>query len=330
MKNYKKIMLVSIALIMLCVMIAVCIAPRPATASEGLKKDIAIGVTIPTMSTPWTMELVRGGNRAVEDYNAAHGANVSIIWFDNNRDALREAANMEDLITQQVDAIIMVANDPMTSTIVLEKAVASGIPTVIVDSPPIGAEMANAVIISDNRELGRLQMEMLARGMGGSGNLIVFSDSTNTNSRARAAGRDEELKNWPNIVVIDSNDAPFGVDAALNTMQNFMQAHQQIDGVWCFSDTVAQGVAAAITGTHFAEVTRVTGLNGSDIAKGLIAEGKMYGTAAQFPVELITRGVLTSIDLVNGISPAEQLMLVDGAWIDATNLHLYPPTTAQN
>ena len=48
----------------------------------------------------------------------------------------------------------------------------------------------------------------------------------------------DELKNWPDINVIEIKDIRSGVDAAMETVTSMLNAYPgQIDGIWNFSDT---------------------------------------------------------------------------------------------
>ena len=67
----------------------------------------------------------------------------------------------------------------------------------------------------------------------------------------------------------------------------------------------------------------ITGIDGSVVAKELIQQGKQYGSAAQFPVELGYQGVMTAYNLLIGKQPEEQTTYVDVAWICKDNVADY-------
>ena len=97
----------------------------------------------------------------------------------------------------------------------------------------------------------------------------------------------------------------------------------QIDGIWNFSDTPAQGAVSAVEAAGLLDDILISGADGSVVAKELIQQGKQYGSAAQFPVELGYQGVMTAYDLLVGVKPEEQTVYVDVAWIGQDNVKDY-------
>ena len=78
----------------------------------------------------------------------------------------------------------------------------------------------------------------------------------------------------------------------MEAMTSLLNAYpDQIDGVWNFSDTPAQGAVSAVEAAGELDDVVITGIDGSVVAKELIQQGKQYGSAAQFPVELGYQGV---------------------------------------
>nr|WP_122012653.1 sugar ABC transporter substrate-binding protein [Maliibacterium massiliense] len=294
-----------------------------ADSPEKIEKDIVFGMPVKAMSALFYVELAKGVQRAIDEMNEKSGRNDKVIIMDDNRDLQKEAANVEDLITQKVDVMILVCMDPIGSVPSLNAClkVQDRMPTVIIDAPCNGSEKADAVIVSNNKEGGRLEMEMLAKALNGKGKIVCLEDTTNPNSEIRSQGRDEELKKWPDIEVLQIEDGIGTVDKALEVMNNLMQAHPDIDGVWCFSDSPAQGAVAAVDAAGKIDKIKVCGLDGSVTAKQLIREGKQYGSAAQFPIQLGYDGVMTGYDLLCGKAPASQTKYVDVAWIDASNIN---------
>lgn len=293
--------------------------------TQEIDHDIVFGMPVKAFSGLFYVELMEGAQNAVDEMNAKTGRNDQIVFMDDNKELNRELSNVEDLVNMEIDVMLLVCMDPQGSVPAFELCQQQeDMITVIIDAPCEGSENADAVIVSNNYEAGRLQMEKLAEKLGGKGNIIAISDSTNPNAAVREQGMQDELKNWPDINVLEVRDILSGVDAAMEAMTSMINVYPgQIDGVWCFSDTPAQGAVSAIESAGLLDEIVVTGIDGSVVAKELIRDGKQYGSAAQFPVQLGYEGVMTAYDLLVGIEPEEQTRYIDVAWIDADNVAEY-------
>ena len=291
-------------------------------ATKQIDHDVTFGMPVRSFSGLFYVELMKGAQRAVDEMNEKTGRSDEIIFMDDNNELSRELSNVEDLLNMEIDVMVLVCMDPSGSVPAFEKCIAKkDMITVIVDASCEGSEKCDAVIVSNNYEAGRLEMEMLAKGLGGKGNIIALSDSTNSNGAVRLQGMQDELKNWPDINVIEIKDIRSGVDAAMETVTSMLNAYPgQIDGLWNFSDTPAQGSVSAVEAAGLLDDILISGVDGSVVAKELIQQGKQYGSAAQFPVELGYQGVMTAYDLLVGVKPEEQTVYVDVAWIGQDNV----------
>lgn len=292
---------------------------------EDIDHDVVFGMPVKSFAGLFYVELMKGAQRAIDEMNEKTGRNDEIIFMDDNKELNRELANVEDLLNMDIDAMLLVCMDPSGSVPAFEKCLAKeGLYTVIIDAPCDGSENADAVIVSNNYEAGRLEMEMLAKALDGKGSIIAISDSTNPNAAIREQGMQDELKNWPDIKLLEVKDILSGVDAAMEAMTSLLNAYpDQIDGVWNFSDTPAQGAVSAVEAAGKLDDIIITGIDGSVVAKELIQQGKQYGSAAQFPVELGYQGVMTAYNLLIGKQPEEQTTYVDVAWICKDNVADY-------
>ena len=334
-KTKKIIMVALMAVLSLSLVLSGC-APKETTPSTSTnpgastsqsqggseKKNFALGANIKAFANVYCVEAIEGIKKGLADYNAEHGENHTITWTDGQNDQQREINNMEDLVNQNVDGVIMLGRDPVSSENAMMIPINKGIPLVIIDSYINNYEKADAVILSDNKAIGALQMEKLAEACGGKGNLVIFIDSTNANSKLRSDGMYEVLKKYPDIKLVHMEDGISGVDGGLNAFQNIMQMYQEIDMVWSMSDSLSQGIISAITGSELEGKCVVSGVNGSRVACELIKKGEQYGSAAQFPFKMGEEGVKLLIEILKGNKPADdkKITMLQGEWIDKSNV----------
>ena len=291
-----------------------------------LDEDVMVGLVVKNLNALFYTSIAEGAQKAIDEINAETGRNHELVVADDKQELANELSNVQDLINMGCDVMIFVAMDPSGSVPAFELCLEQeDMITVIVDAPPDGSEKSDAVIVSDNYEAGRLQMEKLCEELGGEGNIVLISDSTNPNAATRESGATDELKNWPNINLLEIRDIRSSVENALTATQDLLNVYvdEGIDGIWCFSDTPAQGAVSAVQSLGYGDSVTVTGIDGNATAKQLIQDGQMYGTAAQFSDLLGYNGVYTGMNLLVGVEPEEHTTYIDVAWIDASNVADY-------
>ena len=298
----------------------------PAASSDPWGKDpLKFGIFHRTLASEFYSAIQAGAQQAMEDHNAQHGRKDILIAYDHNRDLNREMANIEDAVVEGINVALFNPIDPVGSARCLEVLVnAKDILTINIDGESKNSDLADMILVSNNYEAGRIQMEKLCTALNGKGNIIMFLDSTNANSNIRSEGAKEELKKFPNINVLETYDGETSIEKILNVFQNFMQAYADvgIDGTWSFSDTGSTAVCAAVAGTNLAGKIIVCGLDGNPLNLDLIKDGQQYGSAAQFPYDIGYRSVMYAFDMLAG-KKFDKKILIDIQWIDKNNVDDY-------
>lgn len=292
----------------------------------GVGHDVKIALIVKQRSELFYASIESGFMTAVEEAQAMVDYNIEAQVLDDNTDLAKELENVQYTIDNGFDIVVFVAMDPKSSVPAFDLLVASDVKTLIVDAPCDGSEKCDAVIVSANEEAGRMQMEKLCEQLGGKGNVLILTDSTNPNAAIREQGAMAELENWPDVKIIAEGEGDIpnvNVDKAQQKMSELYQVYgSEINGIWTFSDTPAQGAIAALQVSGNSDIV-VTGIDGNAVAKQLIQGGQMYGTAAQFPNALGYDGVVAGLELLAGTYDQEQTIYVPVQWIDSSNVDEY-------
>ena len=114
-----------------------------AAHAEGLK----IGFSQVTLQSPFYVQLKNGAEAA------AKAGGDTLTFLDANGDVTKQNNDIQDLITQGVNAIIINPVNPDAVAPSLEAAKAAGIPVITVDRP-INGEGVTAHIGRDNKKMG--------------------------------------------------------------------------------------------------------------------------------------------------------------------------------
>ena len=83
--------------------------------------------------------------------------------------------------------------------------------------------------------------------------------------------------------MVAQQTAGFDRTMGLEVMESILQAHPDIDAVFCGNDAMAMGAYQALVAAGKADQVKVFGFDGADDVVRLIAEGKIAATGMQFP-----------------------------------------------
>lgn len=120
-------------------------------------------------SDPWFDDMELGVNQLKEDT----GLNAYVLTPESGDPAL-QIAIMEDLISQGVDAICIVPNDPQALIPTIQKAREAGITVVTHEAPGIADSVDLDVEAFVNADFGALMGEAIGKATGGQGEYAGF------------------------------------------------------------------------------------------------------------------------------------------------------------
>lgn len=258
--------LVSIVTVfVLLVTLSACGQKSDGSGEEGKK----IAILTPFLSSVTTKQMVD----TLEKLAGEKGWSTNTI--DTNGDVGALASRMEDVISSNVDAIVLVSTDPNQVKSQIKMAKEKGIHVFGSDASYIDGMTLNAT--SDNAEMSKLITGYLIEQIGEEGNLIVFTHRPHPGVLKRTEVLDEMLKDYPNIHVITEQEikVPGPIENARQQMENLLLANKEegsITAVWAGWDEPAIGAAQAIEAAG-REGIIVTGIDGNSQAIVMIETG---------------------------------------------------------
>lgn len=101
----------------------------------------------------------------------------------------------------------------------------------------------------------------------------------NTTAVNRRAGLEKALAECPNVELVADETANWSADTALEVMETWLAAYDDIDGVWCANDNMAMGAIKALEAKDLAGKVKVVGINAIDSALDYIENGTMTCSA---------------------------------------------------
>jgi len=203
-------------------------------------KTYKIGVTFPILDQ--FLQKVADGITAEAK---AKGADVSIVAADEKTDV--QLSQVENFVSQKVDAIIVIAVDTDAAGPMTEAAQNAKIPLVYVNRNPSDLPEGVPYVGSDSLVSGTLEMTELAKQAGGKGNVVIIQgDPANEAAVLRTKGCNDVVAQNPGMKVIKTQAGNWARDKGQSIMENWLQSGDQIDVVCANNDEMALGAINAI------------------------------------------------------------------------------------
>lgn len=247
--------------------VAVCGA-APSLAQSGER----IAVFTKNQTNPFFQAVRLGADSAAKQLNAK-----VTHYVPTKPDSIPEQmSQVEDVIVKKPDAIVFTPVDYKAMVPAVAKINGAKIPVVNVTDRSDSGSFVAFVGASDYK-LGLETGRYLIKAMGGKGNLVVLEGVKGAlTSIDRVRGINDAVKEAPGIKVLASQPGNYQRLQALQVMENLMQSHPKIDGVFAANDAMAAGAIEALDGAN--RKALVVGINGTKEAIDAIKAGKMLAT----------------------------------------------------
>ncbi|NLV76453.1 MAG: ribose ABC transporter substrate-binding protein RbsB [Tissierellia bacterium] len=281
----KRLLLLSLILVLTLSLMA---CSNNETSTEG---KYTIGFVVSTQTNPFFVTLKQGAEDKAEELG------VELIVLDSQDDPSKELANMEDLITKNVDLIIV---NPTDSDAIVNSIIAAneaGIPVITVDRASNGGEVL-AHVASDNIEGGKMAGEYIIEQLKGKGKVVELEGIAGTSAaRERGEGFNQVIEE-SDIEVVARQTADFDRVKGLEVMENILQSQPEIDAVFAHNDEMALGALEAIKASK--RDILVVGFDATDDAVASVEAGDMAATVVQQPELMGKIAVETAVKALKG------------------------------
>ena len=244
----------------------------------------------------------------VEAEGAAKG--IKIITVDAKGDAATQVNQIQDLLAQNIDALIYIPAGATAAAVPVKAAHAAGVPVVNVDRNAEGAP-GDTFIATNSVESAKEVCTWIAKAAGGKGEMLIIHGQKGTTPEVdRSKGCAEALAAFPDIKVVGQLwSEGWHQDEGFKLTQDLLQAHPKVSIVWGQADALALGAAQAVKVASPDHKIWVAGFDGDTAALKAMKDGVFDVTATQQTQKMGRLAVDSAIDLVAGKKlPAEQLL----------------------
>ena len=301
----KKFLAILVSLALVFALVACDPMDKP---GENGADDKTVGLIVSTLNNPFFVDLRDG----VED-EADRIGGIDVVVLDSQDDSTRELSNMEDLITQGVDLILINPTDSDAVGEAIAKANEADIPVITLDRSASSGDVITH-IASDNVAGGKLAGEYIIEQLGDAANVVELEGIPGASAAVERGEGFNEVIAGTDITVVARQTANFDRAEGLSVMENILQAHSEIDGVFAHNDEMALGAIEAIESAG--RDIMVVGFDATDDALAAIDEGRMAATVQQLPKEIGAKGIQSAQAYFDGETLDEfvpvELQLVTG------------------
>jgi ABC-type sugar transport system substrate-binding protein len=231
---------------------------------------------------------------------AAKDEGVKLLIADAQNDSATQQDDVQNFVTQQVDAILVNPVDSEAIVPSIQAANQANIPVIALDRGASGGEIAT-LIASNNVEGGTMAGEELIR-LVGSGPVAQLEGIPGASpTRDRGQGFEEAINGQSAVELVASQTANFDRAEGLDVTENIMQSNPEIKGIFAQNDEMALGAVRALGGRAGTDV-KIVGFDGVEDALNAVQDGKMNATVAQQPDKIGSLGVENAMKVIDGES----------------------------
>lgn len=204
------------------------------------------------------------------------------IYADAANDVAKQIEQVENFITQGVDAIILLPVDYDGAVPAVEAANSAGIPVICVG---IEANCDGFVYAgTSHKEAGMQQGEYACEYLPENAQIVYMSGTPGMyHSTQRWEGFKETcLDKRDDITVLAEQTGNYLRDEAMVVMEDWLQAYDHIDGVVCANDAMALGAIEAVKAAgRMDEISFISGVDATEDACNAIKNNEMTHSAFQ-------------------------------------------------
>jgi ribose transport system substrate-binding protein len=256
--------------------LSVAAAQDPVTLSDGTGAKIGF--------SQWNAADVWRTNQTnqVQEFCSQLMPNAEINVTDGAGDPLDQDADVTDLITQEIDVLLLTPGLSAELTPAAQRAVDANIPVITLDR---AVEIPVTLHIgADNKLIGQQAAKFVAETLlGGQGGNVL--EIQGTIGASATTDRHDEFVAWladnaPNVTILDSQTGNYRREDALTVMDDYLQRFGpgEAQVVYTHNDEEALGALQSLEQAGRADEMQVVGIDGQNEAIQAIADGKIAAT----------------------------------------------------
>lgn len=238
-------------------------------------------------------------------YHVEHlgkGKVSELLYASADGSADKQAPEVEDLLSQNPDALILVPMGRAALKASVDRAAAQGVPVVLCASGVDGDSYV-AEVGTNLHGLGVRMANWLSDQLGGSGAILVMDGIPGVDTAEIAkAGAATVWPKKPGIKILDEQYGQWSTSEAKKVAEQWVAKYgKNIQGVWSDGGQMSQGIIEAFQEAHLP----VPPIASADYSNGFlrqVKDGNITFFAGQYPNAMVILCIDTALDILNGES----------------------------
>lgn len=247
-------------------------------SKDGSDEPKKMAIVVSTLNNPWFVFLAERAQAKAKEL----GYESKV--FDSQNNTSLETDHFENAMASGYDAILFNPTDADGSIVNVKNATAAGIPVFCMDREVNSNEAATSQILSDSYSgcvaIARYFVETLNK-KGKYVEILGMVGDNNTWNRFK--GFHSVVDHYPDLKMVAQQSADFDRNKAMEVLESILQAHPDIDAVFCGNDAMAMGAYQALVAAGKSDEVKVFGFDGAEDVVNSIKDGKILATGMQFP-----------------------------------------------
>jgi rhamnose transport system substrate-binding protein len=257
---------------------------RTADPDAPMKEGLKITFLPKEIDNPYEVLVDKGGIEAVTELKG-EGKEVG----PSDASASSQVSYINTLIQQRQDAIIIAANDPNAVAPALKDAMSKGISVVTYDSDAAVDARQIFVNQADSEEIGRSQVQLVSKLVGGSGEIAILSATPNaTNQNTWIKFMQDELTKpeYANLKLVKIAYGDDDDQKSFQEAQALLQTYPNLKGIIAPTTVGIAAAARYISTSPYKGKVQLTGLGTPNQMREFVKDGTVTEFALWNPIEL--------------------------------------------
>jgi ribose transport system substrate-binding protein len=247
---------------------------------------------------------------------AAASIGAEVIVTDAGHDVAKQISDVEDMLQQGIDILLLNPTDSAGVESAVRMAKDQGVIVVAVDANANGP--VDSFVGSKNRDAGYQSCAYLADALGGQGEVAILDGIPVVPILERVEGCKAALDEHEGITLVDTQNGRQDRSVALGVVENMIQSHPNLAGIFSVNDGGAMGALAAIQGSG--RDIKLTSVDGApEAVQAIAAGGPFIQTTAQFPRDQVRVGLGMALAQYWGARVVPSEVPIDVRTVDAEN-----------
>lgn len=281
-----------------------------------------VGFSMDFTTNVWRAVMLEKMEKAAEE----HSDEIELIVTNANEDSNKQISDVEDLMSQDIDLLIIspYLTEPLTP--IIEEVYDKGIPVVVIDHDISSvSDKYTTFIGASNTQIGEKAGEKIVELLNGNGNVVELSGTPGLQATIdRGDVMHSVADKYEGIKFLANVNCEYDQAKAMSNMEDLLQSLEpsEIDLIYTYNDAMALGAVQAIEDAGYGDVgVQILSIDAQKKTMEYIKEGKMiYGTFTYpWPSE---KAIEVALDILHG-NDVEKYYELESVLITAENVDEY-------